>query len=164
MFSMHVKIYHFNRSFFVALFIFAFGLNWLWEMLQMPAYVKTPASSWQAKVFVCTVASLIDAVITLGVCGLGGIFAGRLQWAMRGGWKVSLIFALGGAMCAVIIERFALAFGFWSYSDRMGGCAGAGHWLAAAPATNAYSASRAMDCFAMEQQTKYLECAAAALV
>jgi len=101
------------------LFIFAFGLNWLWEMLQMPAYVKITASSWQAKVFVCTVASLIDAVITLGVYGLGGIFAGRLQWAMRGGWKVSLILALGGAMCAVIIERFALAFGFWSYSDRM---------------------------------------------
>jgi len=119
MFSMPVKIYHLNRSFFVALFVFAFGLNWLWEMLQMPAYVKTTADSWQAKVLVCTVASLIDGVITLGVYGLGAFLTGRLRWAARGEWRVYLTFALGGAICAVVIEKFALAFGFWSYGDRM---------------------------------------------
>ena len=85
----------------------------------MPAYVKTSASSWQAKVLVCTVASLIDAVIMLGVYGLGWVLSGRLEWAMGRDWKVSSVFALGGAICAVIIERMELAFGFWSYSDRM---------------------------------------------
>jgi len=88
-------------------------------MLQMPAYLKTPANSWQIKLLVCTAASLVDAVITLGVYGLGAFLTGRLRWAVRGEWKVYLIFALGGATSAVIIERAALAFDFWSYSDRM---------------------------------------------
>lgn len=113
------KNYHFQRSFFVALFVSAFGLNWAWEMLQMPAYAKTIGNSWQTKTLVCTAASVIDAVITLGVYGLGARLTGRLQRAMSESWKVYLSFAFAGAACAVLIEKVALAFGYWSYSERM---------------------------------------------
>lgn len=113
------KNFHFQRSFFVALFVSAFGLNWVWEMLQMPAYAKTIGNSWQTKTLVCTAASVIDAVITLGVYGLGARLTGRMEWAMRESRKVYLSFALAGAVCAVLIEKVALAFDFWSYSERI---------------------------------------------
>lgn len=106
-------------TFLTVLPIAAFGLNWPWEMLQMPAYTELAGVSWRESVRICTVATLGDAAITLGICGVGAIATRRLRWGLEGGWNVYLTAALLGGACAAAIEWRALAFGRWSYSDRM---------------------------------------------
>lgn len=107
------------RSFSAAMLIAGFGLNWLWEMLQGPAYVELPRLPWRERLIVCTIAALGDAAITLGIYGIGALAAGRLRWGMSGGWNVYATGALLGAATAVAIEWKALAFDLWSYNEHM---------------------------------------------
>ncbi len=85
----------------------------------MPAYTEFASASWRESAQICTVATLGDAAITLGIYGLGAIATRRLRWGLEGGWNVYLTAALLGGACAAAIEWRALAFGRWSYSDRM---------------------------------------------
>ena len=48
-----------------ALVLAAFGLNWLWEMVQMPAYVQMAGRSWTEATLPCALASLGDVPWTL---------------------------------------------------------------------------------------------------
>jgi hypothetical protein len=105
--------------FFIALFVAAFALNWLWEMLQMPAYVDLAGRSWRETVSTCTLASLADAGVTLMVYCLVALFTWRTVWPLTGGWKVYLLAALLGAACAVLIEWVALSKAHWSYTHSM---------------------------------------------
>ncbi len=113
---------------FAALFVASAGLNWLWEMLQMPAYVQTRERSWRETMLLCTAASIGDAVITIAIYGVGVIATSRLRWARKGGWRVYAGAALLGAACAATIELMALATGHWSYSGRMPTVLGVGVW------------------------------------
>lgn len=107
------------KHFFAALFIGGLALNWLWEMVQMPAYAEMAGHSWLEAAFPCLVASLGDVAITFLIYGIGALAAGRLRWGMEGGWNVYLAAALLGAGCAVAIEWKALSAGQWSYTDQM---------------------------------------------
>jgi hypothetical protein len=51
----------FNLSLLVALLIVSFGLNWIWEMAQMPAFVETAGRSWRQTALQCAVFSLGDS-------------------------------------------------------------------------------------------------------
>lgn len=106
-------------TFLPTLSLIAFGLNWLWEMSQMPAYAEMAGRSWQETALACTVAALGDVGLTLAVCGLGALAAGRLGWAMEGSWNVCAAAALLGGACGVAFEWQALAFGHWTYDARM---------------------------------------------
>lgn len=106
-------------AFVIVLPIAAFGLNWPWEMVQMPAYTELASVSWRDTVRICTVATLGDATITLGIYGVGALATGRLRWGLEKAWNVYATAALLGGACATAIEWRALAFGRWSYSDRM---------------------------------------------
>ena len=105
--------------FFPALFIAAFGLNWLWEMLQVPAYEGMAGHPWREIALHCAGASLGDAAITLGIYGVGALAAGRLRWGMKPTWNVYVTAALLGGACAAAIEWQALLSQRWTYSDRM---------------------------------------------
>jgi hypothetical protein len=107
------------RSFAATMFFAAFALNWLWEVAQMPAYAETAERSWRESVLTCTIATVGDALITLAIYGVGALASARLRWGLEGGWNVYATVALLGGACAVAIEWRALAFGHWSYSDRM---------------------------------------------
>lgn len=106
-------------SFLIRLFIFAFLLNWFWETLQTPFYETMSGFSRSEKIYITTRAAFVDAVIILGIYALGAAATRRLRWAMNGGWKCYLIFALLGATAATIIEQFALQFDFWRYGEQM---------------------------------------------
>jgi hypothetical protein len=108
-----------GRSFFAALFVAAFGLNWLWEMLQMSAYAQVTGSTWRGEIVGCTLASLGDAIVTLGIYAVGALAAWRWRWEVKATWKGYAALALVGAACAVVIEWAVLALGYWSYSSRM---------------------------------------------
>lgn len=105
--------------FVVALALSAFGLNWLWEMAHMRAYVEMVGRPWQETTFLCALASLGDLLVTLGICGVGALAAGRRDWGREGGWNVYATAALLGGACAMAIEWKALAAGYWSYTSRM---------------------------------------------
>jgi hypothetical protein len=105
--------------FLAVLCLIAFGLNWPWEMAQMPAYAETAGRSWLQTALPCTVAALGDVVLTLIVCGLGALAAGRAGWGMEGSWNVYAAAALLGGVCALAFEWHALASGRWSYDERM---------------------------------------------
>lgn len=103
----------------VALVLAAFSLNWLWEMVQMPAYAEMAGRSWWDTLQLCTVATLGDVVITFAVWGVGALAAGQVWWGVTGKWNVYATAALLGGAVAVVIEWRALASGRWSYTERM---------------------------------------------
>ena len=106
-------------SFFAALVLSAFGLNWLWEMIQMPAYVEMAGRSWGETALPCARAALGDVAMTLGIYGIGSLSAGRSSWGMDHQWNVYLAAALLGGLCAAAYEWNSLATGRWSYNEHM---------------------------------------------
>jgi hypothetical protein len=117
-----------NRHFFATLLIAAFGLNWLWEMLQMPAYVELKGRSWQETALLCTLASVGDAMLAVLIYGAGALVTGRVRWGMSGGWKTYTVVALLGLTVAVFIEWLSRGTGWWSYNNRMPVVFGFGLW------------------------------------
>lgn len=106
-------------SFSGALLVASLGLNWPWEMVQMRAYVEMATRSWSDSTLTCTVATLGDGVITLGIYGVTALAKRRFQWGLHAGWKGCAAVALLGAACAVAIEKVALTAGCWSYNEQM---------------------------------------------
>lgn len=80
-------------SFWSALALVAFVLNWVWEMLQIPASRETAGRSWAETLGPCTLAALGDVGLTFAVFGLGAL--------------------------AAAVEARSTASGWWSYMDRM---------------------------------------------
>lgn len=106
-------------SFTAALSLTAFAVNWIWEMVQMPAFVEMSQRTWRETALICTVATLGDVVITLAICGIGALAAGDLRWGTRGSWNVYLATAFLGGLCAAALEWFAQATGRWTYNANM---------------------------------------------
>lgn len=106
-------------QFFAALFITSLALNWLWEMIQMPAYSTTAGQSWRSMLLLCTIASLGDAAVTLGIYAVSALATRRWRWAAQAKWKHYVGIALLGVAAAVIIEKAASPLGLWAYSSRM---------------------------------------------
>ena len=98
----------------------AFGLNFPWEMLQMPAYAEMAGRPWPETAFICLAASLGDAAITLGIYGLVALFSLRQEVKVKRHHHYYYALAsLLGAVSAVAIERVALSLGRWSYMGLM---------------------------------------------
>ena len=106
-------------QFFAALFITALVLNWLWEMIQMPAYSTIAGRSWRSTLLPCTMASLGDAAITVSICALSVLATRNWYWAAQANWKHYVGIALLGAAAAVIIEKTASPLSLWAYNRRM---------------------------------------------
>lgn len=102
--------------FFAVLGVLAFVLNWLWEIVQMPAY-EPPARASASTALAHVVPSLGDVALTFAVYGVCALAAGR--WRLAGAWNEYAAAALLGGACAVAYEWKALASGWWSYNNRM---------------------------------------------
>lgn len=100
-------------NFYGVLVAVAFGLNWVWEMIQMVAFEVKPGAS-RAEVFLfCTLAAVLDAGVTAAI-----------YWALKSllrldGAKIYLAAAFSGAWFAVFFEWLARFFDLWSYNERM---------------------------------------------
>jgi len=46
-------------------FLASFGMNWLWEKAQMPAYQEMAGKSWSESLELCTIAAQGDVLLTL---------------------------------------------------------------------------------------------------
>ncbi len=107
------------RRFFIALVIAAFALNWLWEMVQMPAYAEMAGRPWVGTALRCGLAAVGDVVAILAVVAVGSLAAGQLRWAMTRAWNVYAAAALLGATVATIYELISLSSGRWTYTESM---------------------------------------------
>lgn len=111
----HGSLPRFIAAFSVASFV----MNWFWEMLQMPAYVDMAGRPWSETAIRCTLATLGDVGISLGIYAVAALAAGRLQWGMTGRWNVYAAAAVLGAVVATAIEWWAHASNRWTYSAAM---------------------------------------------
>jgi tellurite resistance protein TehA-like permease len=68
-------------GFFATLSIVAFVLNWLWEMIQMPAYARMDTQTWKQAAPICTIATLGEVGISLAIYFLGALVFRRRRWA-----------------------------------------------------------------------------------
>ena len=98
--------------------LYGLALNGLWEYAQCPfLYVMPTAGFWQSTLLMSS-AILGDVVITLGVCFLSYLVAGRRRLIPpdRYGWLA----LLGtGFVAGVVLEWAARALGQWSYTSLM---------------------------------------------
>ena len=79
----------------------------------MFAYVAEAGYSWTKNFLFCTLASVVDAIVTVAI----DVF---LKLLMKpNGAKFYLCAAMSGALCAIGFEWFAFRFGLWSYGERM---------------------------------------------
>lgn len=107
----------FKASLLIPLLIVSFGLNWLWEMTQMPAFVETAERSWRQTALLCAAFSVGDAVLVLIIYGAGVGIASRIA-DIEGAKFYTLLSALG-ILVAVLVELVAKTMGSWTYSERM---------------------------------------------
>jgi hypothetical protein len=102
----------------LTLFGIAAGINFVWEMAQMPLYQDMPFDelfSW----WLCFRASIGDGVIVLAIWAIGAALYRRFAWfrPLRIGSITVLL--LSGAAIAVGIEVHAISTGRWAYSALM---------------------------------------------
>lgn len=101
------------KSFPIRLLAVGFGLNWVWEIGQMFAYRMEAGKSVREILFFCTLGAVVDALTISAIHGATKVFL------KPHGWKFYLTVALLGAASAVIFEKLAFAFGWWSYNEEM---------------------------------------------
>ena len=98
--------------FLVVLALIAFGLNWAWEMVQMPAFAEMAGRPWLDTIPLCTRAALGDVAFTLGIY----LTVGCGRWARTGRWPFYAAAAILGGVSGAVFERWALGAGRWSYT------------------------------------------------
>lgn len=101
------------ERFYPTLAVTAFGLNWIWEMAQMFAFEIKPEESRLQVFLFCTLATVIDAAVTIGIYGL----LHRIN--LSNPLLFYLSAALIGAVCATFFEWFAFRFELWKYNSAM---------------------------------------------
>jgi hypothetical protein len=104
--------------FFIRLFVVSVGINYLWEMAQMPFYEGMSFQnliSW----LLCFRASLGDGIIILAIWAAGFVVFRRIDWYRRINLKSVFVLVTSGVLIASVIEIHALKIGRWSYSPNM---------------------------------------------
>ena len=104
--------------FLLRLFIVAVGINFIWEMAQMPLYRNMPFDDPQSWWF-CFRASLGDGVIVMIIWAIGAALFRAYHWYRPLGRLGAPVLLLSGAVIAVAIEIHAISAGRWAYSELM---------------------------------------------
>lgn len=100
--------------------IFAFLLNFVWEMWQVPFFENTSyMPHWEGVKF-CTRATLGDVAITLLAFWTVAAFRRSRAWILRPGWGEIMGFLAIGLLITVGIEAIAVnRLHLWEYGDAM---------------------------------------------
>ena len=94
------------------------GINFIWEMAQMPLYRDMPFSALSSWWF-CLRASVGDGVIVLTIWAIGAALRRQFKWFTPLGLTSVTILLLSGAMIAVAVEIQSTNTGRWAYSEFM---------------------------------------------
>lgn len=102
------------------IYIFAFLLNFVWEMLQMPLFALPPADTpyWPV-IKMCAAATVADGFIMLIAFWTASAFARSRYWFVAAERGHVLIFLITGLAITSAIELIATEMGVWQYSPLM---------------------------------------------
>ncbi|WP_035993598.1 hypothetical protein [Leptolyngbya sp. KIOST-1] len=100
--------------------IFAFLLNFFWEVQQMRFFLLPSDLSCQERVTNCTLATVGDVGIALLAFWTVAAIAQSRQWLRRPNVQRMGIFVLVGVVVTVVFELFATGIlNLWQYADTM---------------------------------------------
>ena len=99
--------------------IVAFVLQWLWEVLQMPAYAGFTEQPWEKALAGCTMAAVADVGATALAYGIVALKNRDQRWGLHASPVDYVMTALVGGLMAVGVEAFAVRAGTWSYASTM---------------------------------------------
>jgi hypothetical protein len=100
--------------------LFAFLLNFVWEMLQSPFFRGIAQMRHWDAVLICTQATLGDAGIALAAFWAVAWRSGGRDWPLRPSAAQVAGFAAVGIIVTIAFELLATqVWGLWSYSDEM---------------------------------------------
>ena len=94
----------------VAVFLLAFGLNYVWEHLHARLYLHYQGG--RITELVLLRATLFDALFITGLF----IAVNAVAFLQKTPWRWTILFSL---TAAVLLERYALATVRWAYADAM---------------------------------------------
>ena len=124
-----------------ALALFAFLLNFVWEMLQAPFYRgMADGAHWRA-VRACTLATVGDvAILLVAYGGVAALVRDRWWVGAPSAGRVGSFLAVGVAITVALEALNVYVLGRWTYGPLMPVLAGVGltpvaQWLALPPAT-----------------------------
>jgi hypothetical protein len=107
------------RGYILRLAGLTFITQWLWEMLQMPAYAEMADQSWAKSARDCTLAAFGDVLISAFIYALVALKHRNWRWGLTpAGMDYALAALVSGGM-AIIVERLAIGQGRWSYTNAM---------------------------------------------
>lgn len=100
-------------------FLWAVGLNFLWEMAQAYAYTGMPPSTFSATLM-CGKASLVDGLFVLGIFWAGTVVFSRVDWIDRPGLPGYFLMTAAGVLISAMVELNAVYhLGKWGYQRIM---------------------------------------------
>ena len=100
------------------IFGIALGINYIWEMAQMPFYQEMRYSDPRAW-FMCFRASLGDALFTVAVFLGGWLLFRHWDWPKKLSLLKGAFLVFVGATAAIVTEIVALEQGRWAYTRLM---------------------------------------------
>jgi hypothetical protein len=115
----------------INLLLFAFVINFVWEMLQMPLFSYPPDASLAQINLACLQASAGDAVMIVISFWIVAALKKDRGWILRPSLKSLALFLLPGIIMTIVFE--ALATGplhRWAYADAMPTLPGLGTGMA----------------------------------
>ncbi len=100
--------------------IFAFLLNFVWEMWQIPFFAVTPSDPHWVGVVACTRATFGDAAISLVAFWSVATFARSRSWILDSSPSQVGIFVAVGVVITILLEFLATGpFERWAYTELM---------------------------------------------
>lgn len=103
-------------------------LNFVWEMVVMPAYETRSTSAAGIGITMCLVATLGDVGITLGSHAVATMIATR-RWLLRPNLAAFATYMAVGVVMTIAFEYVNVyVLHRWSYAPRMGTVMGIGLW------------------------------------
>ena len=102
----------------LAIYAAALGINYLWEMAQMPLYQNMPFDDISAYL-ICLRASFGDANITIIIFGIGLLLFKSWYWPKKLTILKAAYLVVSGGVTAIGIELIALNRGSWTYTQLM---------------------------------------------
>lgn len=99
--------------------LFAFLLNFVWEMLQTPLFAWMPQLPHWPMTLICLRATLGDVGIAIVAFVAGAAADKRLRWFEAPSKHASAAYIAAGILLTTVFELHAIGTGRWAYSKLM---------------------------------------------
>ncbi|NIQ16086.1 MAG: hypothetical protein GTO02_17350 [Candidatus Dadabacteria bacterium] len=100
--------------------IYAFLLNFIWELMQLPLFTGYEDAVYFSTVLHCTKATLGDVIISLVAFLFASLIANSRKWILLRSIHGTAVFIITGLVITVVFEILATGpLDRWTYTDSM---------------------------------------------